>query len=76
MALGPYPAVSLAKARIPAAECRAQRFNGVDPLQAREVERKSEEVKVVTFDQARDQYIANHKLGGATKCIGGNAKTR
>ena len=66
MGLGPLATVSLAKARELAAECRQQRYGGLDPIEARKVKRaqqRLEAAKSTTFDAASDAYIAAHSSG-------------
>jgi integrase len=64
MGLGAYPALSLADARKRADECRAQRAQGIDPINARKAERAEQAVtaaKVMTFDQCADAYMTAHR---------------
>jgi integrase len=66
MGLGSLDAVSLADARVKAAECRKLREQGIDPIDAREAQRASaaiERAKAMTFDQCAEQYIAAHRAG-------------
>jgi integrase len=66
MGLGPFPVVSLAAAREKAAECRRLTANGVDPIEARDAERakdRAEAAKGVTFREAAERYIDNHRPG-------------
>jgi integrase len=58
MSIGSYPEVSLADARGKAAELRKQLANGIDP-KAHRASAALEASAVFTFDQVRDQYIAN-----------------
>src|SRR6202011_5757316 len=46
MGLGPFPDKSLAEARAKATECRKQRHEGIDPLDAREAQRQAQRVSV------------------------------
>ena len=55
MGLGAYPAVSLAKARTKAADCRSAVADGRDPLD--EKKREAEP----TFGECADRYIASIK---------------
>ena len=61
MGLGPYPALTLAKARIEAQRRRAERAEGKDPLRVRELERQQtrlDAARAVTFEQAANAFIA------------------
>jgi len=63
MGLGPLHVVSLADARVRAAECRKQRLDGKDPLAAREQERASarlDAAKSMTFTNCAEAYIKAH----------------
>jgi Arm DNA-binding domain len=64
MGLGGLSAVPLVDARSKAAECRALRQGGIDPIQARLEKRQQaavEAAKAVTFDQAAERYIDAHR---------------
>jgi integrase len=66
MGLGSLDAVSLADARSKAAECRKQREQGLDPIDARNAlhaAAATERAKFVTFDQCAAKYIAAHRAG-------------
>lgn len=66
MGLGSLSALSLAEARIKAAECRKMRAEGTDPIAARAADRGRERVaaaRAVTFAAAAEQFIASHKAG-------------
>jgi integrase len=66
MGLGSLSAVSLADARIKAAECRRLRQEGVDPIEARKGLRhqaKLDAAKTITFKEAAASYIASHRAG-------------
>ncbi len=66
MGLGPLHTVSLADARLKAAECRKQRLENSDPLQVREaalLASKLEEAKAMTFQDCADAYILAHAAG-------------
>ncbi len=66
MGLGPYPTISLARARELADDARRLRAEGINPLEHREAQRaaaKIEAAKAVTFDQAVERYIAAHEAG-------------
>ena len=56
MGLGSLSAVSLAQARQKAAECRSQRADGIDPIQARAAARAATRA-VMTFKEAAKAYI-------------------
>jgi integrase len=57
MGLGGYPAISLAKARAKAAECREAVADGLDPIAERDRE------QAPTFREGAERYIASHKAG-------------
>ncbi|WP_425907026.1 tyrosine-type recombinase/integrase [Nitrobacter sp. TKz-YC02] len=64
MGLGSLNAISLADARMAAADCRSQRQEGVDPIEARKAEQaraRLEAAKAVTFEYCADRYIAAHE---------------
>jgi integrase len=64
--LGPYPAVSLVKAREEAERCRRLVAQGVDPIQARDEARakaRAAAAKAITFDQCAQSFIASQELG-------------
>jgi len=66
MGLGSLETVSLAQAREKAGECRRQRQEGVDPIDARNSQRAAaaaENSKLMTFDQCAAGYIAAHRAG-------------
>jgi integrase len=70
MGLGSYPDISLTAARARAAEARRLREQQVDPIEHRDNQRAAlkraqaeEKVKLVTFDECRDAYIASHRAG-------------
>jgi hypothetical protein len=66
MGLGPLSAVSLADARRKAAECRALKATGIDPIAAKndaKLRAKLEEAKAITFKAAAAAYIAAHRAG-------------
>ncbi len=63
MGLGPLHDVSLADAREKAAECRKLKREGMDPIEAREAERRRallEAAKAITFKDAANSYIKAH----------------
>lgn len=59
MGLGPYPEVSLSKAREAADEMRSLLRSKKDPLQARKAEAEPSTSK--TFEEAADAYLKAHK---------------
>jgi integrase len=64
--LGSLSAVSLSDARTKAAECRALRQDGIDPIEARnarEAQAALDEAKAITFKQAAGRYIDLHRAG-------------
>jgi integrase len=64
MGLGPLSAIPLADARLQAAECRALRQKGIDPIEARNAARQQtalEAAKVISFSQAAKRYMDAHK---------------
>lgn len=64
MGLGGVDDVSLAQAREKAEGCRRQHNAGINPVEARDAEKKraaSEAAKAVTFDQCRAAYTAAHR---------------
>ncbi|MGZ5897701.1 MAG: tyrosine-type recombinase/integrase, partial [Xanthobacteraceae bacterium] len=66
MGLGSLNTVSLAEARDMALQYRQQRQQGVDPIEARNVERaqmRTDDAKSMTFDQCSKAYIAAHRAG-------------
>ena len=63
MGLGSSDEVSLADARLKAAECRKLRQAGIDPIEHRKVaqaEAALEAARSMTFDECRDAYIKAH----------------
>ena len=68
MGLGSLNTVGLAEARKIAAECRRQRLQGIDPIEARKSERAQAQLdaaRSITFDDCRDKFIASHKAAWA-----------
>jgi len=66
MGLGPLHTVSLAEARLHALECRKQKLDGIDPIDARKqarAELMEKSVSAKTFKQCADSYISAHKDG-------------
>jgi integrase len=66
MGLGSLKAVSLAAARLKAAECRGLLADGMDPIAARDAERlqrAAEDARAMTFDHCADAFIKAHSSG-------------
>jgi integrase len=66
MGLGRYPDISLAEARLMAAEARRLKAKGVDPIANREAVRSQERLEAarsVTFRYCAESYIAARKKG-------------
>jgi integrase len=66
MGLGPYPTVSLAKARDAATKARGMVKAGNDPITTREAERASQrliEARAITFDQASELFLTDMEDG-------------
>lgn len=66
MGLGPLHAISLAEARLKAADCRKQLHAGIDPIEARKAARAAASVAAAstsTFEECADAYIAAHRAG-------------
>ena len=66
MGLGSLLAVPLADARGRAAEARALRASGIDPIEARNAERATARLnaaKAITFKDAAERYIEAHAAG-------------
>jgi integrase len=66
MGLGPLHTIGLAEAREKARECRRERLDGIDPIEARKATRtqaKLEAAKAMTFRECAERYIASHKAG-------------
>ena len=66
MGLGSLSAISLQEARARAGECRRQRHDGIDPIEARRAEREQailDAGKALTFKEATRKYIDGHKAG-------------
>lgn len=64
MGLGPFPIVPLAEARQMAADARRLCFDGIDPIQARQVKQAIRAVP--TFLSAVAAYIRQHRHGWKT----------
>jgi integrase len=66
MGLGPYPDISLAEARAKATAHRKQRHEGVDPIEAKETERRAQRVSAAkgrTFREIAEEFITRNKAG-------------
>lgn len=66
MGLGPLHTVSLAEARIKAADCRKQLLEGIDPIEARKSVRDAAKLAVaksITFQKCADAYVEAHRAG-------------
>jgi len=64
--LGPFPTVSLVKARKQAEAYRQLLAAGVDPIEQRNVERDAARIssaKAMTFEQCAKAYITSHEAG-------------
>jgi hypothetical protein len=63
--LGPYPVITLEEARRKAAALRAQRANGVDPLEAKRAAKAAEEParSSISFEAYAAKYIDDHRAG-------------
>ena len=58
MGLGSLTDVKLADARQVAAECRQQRLDGIDPIEARQCARRMAQASGITFRQAFETFFA------------------
>jgi hypothetical protein len=68
MGLGSVNTIGLAEARGMAAECRRQRLQGIDPIEARKsgrVQAQLDAARSLTFDDCRDKFIASHRAAWA-----------
>jgi integrase len=66
MGLGPLHTIGLAEARGRAQNCRRERLDGRDPIEARRAERTAarlDAAKAMTFKQCGVAYIAAHEAG-------------
>jgi integrase len=64
MGLGPYPDISLAEARARASAHRKQVHDGIDPLDAKEMQRRAERAslgKDRTFREIADEFISRNQ---------------
>jgi len=68
MGLGSLNIVGLAEARGMAANCRRQRLQGIDPIEARKsgrVQAQLDAARSITFDDCRDKFITSHRAAWA-----------
>jgi integrase len=66
MGMGPLHTVTLAEARKRAGDHRLRRHDGIDPIEARRVERQQarlDAAKAITFKECADNYIKAHRAG-------------
>jgi hypothetical protein len=66
MGLGSFLTVTLAEARLKAADARKLRASGIDPIEARRAQHAAALVKAakaLTFRNASASYIAAHRAG-------------
>jgi integrase len=66
MGLGPYPDISLAEARAKASAYRKQRHDGIDPLDAKEAQRRAQRLSVArgsTFRELAEEFIGRNEAG-------------
>ena len=66
MGLGPLALYGLAEARARALDARRKRHEGIDPIEARRIERARQRLdaaKAVTFKQCGESYINSHRAG-------------
>ena len=66
MGLGSLSAISLQEARTRSADCRKQRHDGIDPIEARRIAREQAVLdagKAITFKEATSKYIGGHRAG-------------
>jgi integrase len=66
MGLGPYPDISLAEARRRAAEHRNQRRDGIDPLDAKLLQRQAQRLAATkgrTFRECAAEFIEKNRAG-------------
>lgn len=61
--LGPYPTVSLVRARERADNCRRLVSAGIDPIEARDEERKNKAPPALSFRACAEAYLANQEAG-------------
>jgi len=66
MGVGPYPAISLAEARGQATELGKQRLGGIDPLDARDDQRRAQRLAAAkgrTFRATAEEFITRNEAG-------------
>ena len=66
MGLGPYPEISLAEARGRATEHRKHRHDGIDPLEARKIQRQAQRLSIAkgrTFREMAEEFISRNQAG-------------
>lgn len=66
MGLGPYPEISLSRAREKAADARSVKAEGKDPIEERracEAAEAAEKARQLSFEDATTRYVASHKAG-------------
>jgi integrase len=66
MGLGPYPDILLAEARAKASVHRKQRHDGIDPLDAKEAQRRAQRLSVArgrTFREMAEEFIGRNEAG-------------
>jgi integrase len=66
MGLGPFPDISLAEARQKATGHRKQRHEGIDPLDAKVVQRQAQRLSAAkgrTFREVAEEYIGRNQAG-------------
>lgn len=66
MSIGPYPEITLEKAREDAIELRRLVKSGIDPIEQRKAEqaaKRAERNNAVTFAHCAEQYIESHRHG-------------
>jgi len=61
--LGAYPTISLVRARERADNCRRLVSAGIDPIEAREEERKNKAPPALSFRACAEAYLANQEAG-------------
>ncbi len=64
MGLGPYPTITLARAREKAMEARRLKVEGIDPIEARDAQKqatRAASAKQVTFRECAGRYIQAHR---------------
>jgi integrase len=61
--LGPYPTISLVRARERADNCRRLVSAGIDPIEARDEERKNRAPPALSFRACAEAYLVNQEAG-------------